>query len=77
MEASRSRRGALLLAAVSLAAVLAGFAGTWNGYFLTDDWQTLGYASQFHLANSPHLFALGPGQLHWLATPRMLRKLGK
>ncbi len=62
MADSASRRATLLLAT---AAVLGGFAGTTRGYFLTDDWFILGKAAQFRADNLHHVFALGPGQLHW------------
>ncbi|MGH7150035.1 MAG: hypothetical protein ACREIU_05030 [Planctomycetota bacterium] len=65
MADSARRREHLLLATAALAAVLGGFAGTTGGYFLTDDWFILGKAAQFRGGNLHHVFALGPGQLHW------------
>ncbi len=65
MADSARPREHLLLATAALAAVLGGFAGTTGGHFLTDDWFILGKAAQFHPGNLHHVFALGPGQLHW------------
>jgi len=66
------RRANLLLALAAAVAVAFGFAGVTGGYFLTDDWFILGKAAQFGPGNLHHVFALGPGQLHWRPLPDAL-----